>query len=366
MNETGTILIIDDEEPMRDGCSQILARSGYKPEAAENGAVGLRKIRELKPDLVLIDLKMPGISGMEVLEKLPEIDANIVPIVITGYATIESAIEAMKKGAFDFLPKPFSPDELRIITERALEKRRLIQETARLQEEKRRIEENFITMITHQLRSPLAAVQQYLVVILAGMTGDVNSKQTEMMEQARLKLDGLMELIDDWLGMARISENELVEGFKPFDLGVLLSDLAAFMRPVARQMQVWLRIEDCEGLSMTQGDREALEQVFMNVISNAIAYNRTDGEVMIRMREEEELIVTEISDTGLGISEKDLPHIFDQFYRAKTEETKQIKGTGLGLSIAKKIVDCHHGSIEVASVVGEGTTFTILLPKASG
>src|SRR4030042_1746040 len=167
-SKKGKILIIDDEEAMRDGCLQILTRDGFYAEAAENGTIGLQKLRELKPDAVLIDLKMPGISGLEVLEQIPAIDPDVVPIVITGYATVDSAVEGMKKGALDFLPKPFTPDELRIIIKRGLERRRLVQETSRLREEKRKIEENFITMVSHQLRSPVSTVQQYFEVILGG------------------------------------------------------------------------------------------------------------------------------------------------------------------------------------------------------
>ena len=114
------ILVIDDEETMRDSCCQILLKEGLLTETAEDGSIGLEKVKETKPDLVLIDLKMPGVNGMEVLEKTKEIDPNIITVVITGYATVESAVEAMKKGAYDFLPKPFTPDQLRKLLRIAL------------------------------------------------------------------------------------------------------------------------------------------------------------------------------------------------------------------------------------------------------
>ena len=186
------ILVIDDEESMRDSCSQLLEKDGFLTGTAEDGSVGLEKIKEAKPDLVLIDLKMPGISGMEVLEKIKEIDPNIIPVVITGYSTVESAVEAMKKGAYDFLPKPFTPEELRIIIRRGLERRKLILETESLQKEKKLIEENFITMVSHQLRSPLVAIQQYFEVILAGIVGEVQEKPKEMILRSRNRLEGLL------------------------------------------------------------------------------------------------------------------------------------------------------------------------------
>jgi methylenetetrahydrofolate dehydrogenase (NADP+)/methenyltetrahydrofolate cyclohydrolase len=115
-----TILVVDDEETMRDSCCQILSKDGYLVEAARDGDSGLQKIRDIKPDLVLVDLKMPGMSGMELLEKIGDIDPNIVSVVITGYATKESAMEAKKRNAYDFLPKPFTPNQLRIVIKRGL------------------------------------------------------------------------------------------------------------------------------------------------------------------------------------------------------------------------------------------------------
>lgn len=115
-----TILVVDDEETMRDSCCQILSKDGYLVDAAENGDRGLQKIMDIKPDLVLVDLKMPGMSGMELLEKIGDVDPNIVSVVITGYATKESAIEAKRRNAFDFLPKPFTPNQLRVVIKRGL------------------------------------------------------------------------------------------------------------------------------------------------------------------------------------------------------------------------------------------------------
>jgi len=115
-----TILVVDDEETMRDSCCQILSKDGYLVDAAEDGDRGLQKIRDIKPDLVLVDLKMPGMSGMELLEKIGDVDPNIVSVVITGYATRESAMEAKRRNAFDFLPKPFTPNQLRVVIKKGL------------------------------------------------------------------------------------------------------------------------------------------------------------------------------------------------------------------------------------------------------
>lgn len=359
------ILVIDDEESMRDSCSMILAKDGYQPETAENGTIGLEKMQALKPDLVLIDLKMPGISGFEVIDRAKEIDPNIIAIVITGYATVESAVEAMKKGAYDFLPKPFTPDQLRIIIKRGLERRRLIQETESLRREKKLMEENFITMVSHQLRSPLGTIAQYFEVILGGMAGKVEPKQEEMLTKARDRLESLMELINDWLDLARMNKGQIVDKLKPLSLKKMLEDLVDFFQPSTQKEGIDLEFNAYSEFDRVEGDEEKLAQVFSNLIANAIKYNRPNGTIKVALKEKEDCIAVDVEDTGVGIPQEHLPYIFDQFYRVKTSEGKKSKGTGLGLSIAKKIAEVHGGTINVASELGKGSTFTVCLPKAN-
>ena len=357
------ILVIDDDESMRDSCAQILTKDGYQAEIANDGYSGLEKIKEKKPDLVLIDLKMPGINGLEVLEKTREIDPNIIAIVITGYATVESAVEAMKIGAYDFLPKPFTPDELRIIIKRGLEKRKLIQETESLKREKKLMEENFITMVSHQLRSPLVAILQYFEVILNGMVGDVSERQKEMIQKAQNRLESLMNLINDWLDVARLDSGQIVEKLKPLSLKKVIERLLEEMQPLAQEQDIHLELSPSSVNENVMGDEESLKQVFSNLITNAIRYNKPKGKVKISITENKNFIITEVQDTGIGISKDHLPFIFDQFYRVKRTEDQKIKGTGLGLSIAKKIVEAHGGSIQVSSEKDQGSTFTVFLSK---
>jgi signal transduction histidine kinase len=341
------ILVIDDEESMRDSCSKILLKDGFLAETAEDGSTGLEKARKAKPDL-----------------EIKEIEPNIIAVVITGYATVESAVEAMKKGAYDFLPKPFTPDQLRIIIKRGLERRELILETESLRKEKKLMEENFITMVTHQLRSPLVAVQQYFEVLLAGMVGEIQEKQRGMILKGRNRLEGLLNLINDWLDVARLDSGQIVDKLRLLSLKKVLSKVVEDLRPLTQENNISLKLGSCSENDLVQGDEDTLEQVFSNLITNAIRYNKPKGQVIINIRENKDFIVTEVQDTGIGISKDHLTFIFDQFYRVKRTEDQKIKGTGLGLSIAKKIVEAHGGSIQVSSKEGKGSTFTVLLPKA--
>lgn len=359
-----TILVIDDEESMRDSCVQILSKGGYRAETAKDGSEGLEKIKKLKPDLNLIDLKMPGISGMEVLEKAQEIDPNIINVVITGYATVESAVQAMKKGAYDFLPKPFTPEQLRIIIRRGLEKRKLTQETETLRQEKKKMEENFVTMVSHQLRSPLVAIVQYFEVILGGMVGDLQEEQKKMIQKAKQRAESLLKLINDWLSIARMEKQDIVQKRKPLSLQKLISNLTDFYQPVAQEKNVSLEVSSPSGSDQVLGDKETLEQVFSNLINNAIKYNKNNGQVQVSFEETDGSVATHVKDTGEGISQENIPLLFEQFYRVNRSEDKKSKGSGLGLAIAKKIVDLHEGSIDVQSEVGKGSDFIVSLPKA--
>jgi len=355
--------VIDDEETMRNACQQVLSKSGYHTETSADGADGRRKVRELPPDLVLIDLKMPGISGMEVLEKIRKIDSTIISIVITGYATIESAVEAMKRGAYDFLPKPFTPDELRIIVKRGLEKRKLALEYLSLRREKEKIEKNFISMVSHEMRRPLIDVQEYLEVVVGGITGELTPQQKEMLEKAGGQINILLVLIKDWLDMSRIEAGRMLENLESLDLSQILHKTVDLLREKIKNKKITLEVSISFHLPLIKGEKLSIERVFTNLICNAIDYNREEGKISVKAKEEEEYVVIEVSDTGIGISQKDIPFIFDEFFRVKNRKTQHITGSGLGLSIVKKIVEAHGGSIEVRSEEGKGSTFIVFLPK---
>lgn len=364
VSQKATILVVDDEEAMRDSCCQVLSKDGYVTETAENGHSGLQKVKEIKPDLVLIDLKMPGMGGMELLEKIREIDPTIVSVVITGYATIESAVEAMKRDAYDFLPKPFTPDQLRIVIERGLERRRLAAESARLRREKEMMRENFITLVTHQLRSPLASVKQYFGVIHEGFAGEATDKQKEMIDKAEGYIDRLLQLINDWLDMSRVEAGRITGTFEPVSLTPLLSETLEVLKSQAEAQKVVLELNAGDTLPLINGDPNSLKEAFLNLVSNGIKYNREEGKVTVTVKEQDDGLVINVSDTGIGISQENLPFIFEEFFRVKNRQTQHITGTGLGLPIARRIIEAHNGGVKVVSELGRGTTFSILLPKA--
>lgn len=362
--EPPKVLVIDDEEIARTSCRRVLKREGVHVTLASSGREGLDLLLREPHDLVLVNLKMREMEGVEVARRIQQYDENIVVIVITGYATIESAVAVMKEGAYDYLPKPFTPDELLIVVRRGLEKRRLDQESRALREEKEAMERNFVTMITHQLRSPLAAIFQYLEVLLSDIGGELTEMQREMLERARTRLDGLLQLINDWLDMSRIQTGTILHRLQALPLAECVDAALAGLELAAQEKQVTLHTHILADLPPVQADPDTLREVFSNIIANAIKYNRLEGTVRISARLEGEWVVADIEDTGPGIDEKEIPFLFDQFYRSKDAAIRQQPGTGLGLAIAQKIIRAHGGKITVRSELGRGTTFSVYLNKA--
>jgi two-component system, sensor histidine kinase and response regulator len=363
MNNHESILIIDDDEVVRESCAFILAKQNYRIQTAPDGDTGLKLAEEFNPGLVFVDLKMPGISGMEVLERLQQLDATIIPVVITGYASIDTAVEAMKRGAYDFLPKPFSADELRLITKRGLEKRRLLLEAIALRREKEIIRENFTSIVSHELRSPLFAVQQTLYAFLSDLADELAPGKMEMLEKIRGRVDGILDLINTWMEMTSADFSQLKERFRPVDILRLLSKTREMLNARADSKNVQLVTHCPFSVEPVNGDEETLLEVFLNIIGNAIKYSEADSCVSITIEDGDHELRVSVSDTGVGIEKEDIPFIFDDFYRGKAQNKAGELGSGLGLAISKRIMHAHGGSIAVESERGTGSKFTVTLSR---
>ena len=229
---TSQIIVIDDDPALRRACEAALKRAGYPVETFPDGPSGLARTEELNPALLIVDLKMPGMDGMEVIQRAKVSNPDTLSIVITGFATVTTAVEAMKAGAFDFLPKPFTAEELRVIISRGLEHRRLLLETRRLREEKEAQARKFITFVSHQLKSPLGAVQQYLDVIRykadSGDAGDdvaLQPQQRQWIDRSSDKIAGMLQVIQDWLTISKVEGGQLATQRVPVRWQELAADV---------------------------------------------------------------------------------------------------------------------------------------------
>jgi signal transduction histidine kinase len=359
------ILIIDDEPVVLEACSDVLASWPVTVATAADGGRGLQLVEELEPDLVFVDLKMPGISGFEVLERIRERDPTIVTVVITGYATVGSAVDAMKEGAYDFLPKPFTPDQLRLIARRGLEKRALVLETLSLRREQEALREAFAAIVAHELKSPLGAVQQNLFVLEAQLAGRLTDDEASRLARMKVRIGELLGMVDTWLTSVRVDLEAIEERFAPIEIAGPIAGAVEDVRPHALRKDIDVVVEAPQPSPEVLGDAATLRQAFSNVIGNGVKYSHGGTAVGVTVSARAGEVVVEIRDQGIGIAEQDRIRIFDDFFRAGGTGRAE-SGSGLGLAITNRIVRVHGGSIAVASEVGRGSTFTIVLPAPPG
>ena len=473
------VLIIDDEPRIREACILVLSDKGFEVAAAPDGEIGLQMIKEKHYDIVLVDLMMPTISGFDVLSEVRSHHPDTVVIVITGYATLEHSIEAMKKGAFDFIPKPFTPDQLRAVVDKSLRYTGALQDIAdsksrlgvmvnslsdgvmttdarklivqinpaflhmidyhgeevlgrhvsdiihddnllksieqalsmspetfvEITKEIERIDKNeekfysarcapfrgrmnenlgtitvlhditalkkmdqmksdFISMVSHEVRSPMNSLLMQLKNISDGLAGPVTDKQQEILQRASEKILNLNNLVTELLDLSRIESGLIAHEKEQVVIGQLLTDQKNFHSPYAQEKKITIQLNCPSDLPSILANRQNMEEVFSNLITNAIKYSPAGGAITINAAKENEYLKIQVADTGYGITSEELDKIFTRFYRVKDANTRKIQGTGLGLAIVKSIIESHHGKISVASEVGHGTTFTVLLPLA--
>jgi signal transduction histidine kinase len=221
----------------------------------------------------------------------------------------------------------------------------------------------FIAMVAHELRAPIATVEQQLTVIIGGMAGELNEKQQQMITRAKERTRSVLTLIKDLLDFSKIEAGKMVQYKEPLSLAEVIPRVVDAMKADAEGKNIRIEILHPLSSSIIQADQNSMEGIFNNLISNAIKYTPDGGRVTISLDDDDSFVKVSVTDTGIGIKGEDIPRIFDKFYRVKSSDTRQIVGTGLGLSIVKSIVDAHMGTISVESTEGKGTTFTVLLPK---
>lgn len=359
------VLLIDDEPIVLESCTEILRGSPFELATASDGAGGLALLREFRPDLVVVDLKMPGLSGFEVLEKIREADPTIVSIVITGYATVSSAVEAMKRGAYDFLPKPFTPDEFRLIIRRSVEKRSLVLETLALRRERQLLREHFAAIVSHELRAPLAAVQQNLFVLERELTPVATEDQRGRLGRVSARVGDLLQLIETWRRGVSIDIEAIQAHCAAVAVNVPIAKAVESLAVEAARKDIEVVSAVAEPAPVVWGDAVTLTETLVNLLGNAVKYTRPGGRITISAGPFAGEVRIAVADNGVGIAAEDLPLVFDAFYSAQPGAAGE-RGSGLGLAVSRRIVEAHGGTITVHSTPGQGSTFVITLPIHRG
>lgn len=385
------LLVVDDEESLRITTAAILEREGYQVETASSGNEAVALLETTEFDLVLTDLHMEGGDGLSVLAEIRERAPFTISVVLTGFASVESAIAALQQGAYDYLVKPCDIDEMKHTIRRGVEHRRLMlaeqeargnlerlnrdlerrveERTAELTrlneelEEANRAKDIFLATLSHELRTPLTPVLGWVNLLRNGNLDveGVDQALEAIERNARLQ----SRLIDDLLDISRIATGKLRFDPKPTDLNAVVDAAIETVRSSAAVKHV--EIED--SLSKTplvvMGEPVRLQQIIWNLLSNAIKFTEAGGHVTVRTELVEQEARVVVSDTGIGITPEFLPHVFDRFRQADGSPTRRHGGLGLGLAIVQALAKMHNGRVQAESEgVGLGSRFTFALPRA--
>lgn len=364
------ILVVDDEVGMREGCRRALAPEGYTVDTAADLATGLQLALNGEYKLYLIDVMLPDGSGLDLLDPILERDPNAICIIITGFGSIQMAVEAVRLGAYDFLSKPFTSDELLMAVSQGLERRQLkaieaqAEELERAKTELERLDEvksQLMLKVAHELRAPVAAVQSYINLILAGYVS-VNELNPTL-HRVQDRLQEMLDLISDLLELARLKQakEQITAEASPQRMAEVLKEVCDLLREQAHQKKQSFQVEILDHPVIT-ADRDHLKQIWTNLISNAIKYTPEGGRIAVTLQEDKGRAIGTVADSGIGIAEEDLPKLFQEFFRTDQAKASGEIGTGLGLSIVKQIVESYGGEIKLTSRLGQGSRFTFALP----
>lgn len=367
------VLVIDDEPGIRSGVTRILKNFNvnypfmdedftFEVQEAGSGEEGIVILDNEKPDVLLLDNKLPGIQGIEVLEYVRNKKYDTVVAMITSYASLDVALKAHKFGATDFIPKPFTPQELKSSIENITKQLYLKRITHEMNKEGRKIRYQFLSVLSHELKAPLNAIEGYLRMMQDKQSGDRLEDYAIPIERSLQRIQGMRNLIMDLLDFTKIRLERKEEKIEEVHLSGIASNAIITVQPYAIQMEVAVKLTVLSD-AVIMADPTDMEIIFNNMISNSVKYNKRGGKAEIIIDQDDKDVILVFSDTGIGINEADKENLFAEFVRIKNEKTRNITGSGLGLSIVKKVVELYQGVIAVDSVPDSGTEFTVRLPK---
>ena len=368
----GRVLVVDDEENVLITIEAILKMDGYQIDTSLTGEHAIELIRQNDYDVVLTDLRLEDMSGQDVLAAVREATPATVSVMLTGYASLDSALAALREGAYDYLIKPSDPEELRATVRRGLERRQLLRRITRL-EELDELKSQFLSIASHELRTPITAVSGFAQLAVRSLEERLKTappadpdwqrdlgrlvRQLNVIQDQSAKLG---RLVRELLDVSRIQSGRLEFRIAPVNVVDLVRGVAEQMR-LATPAHT-LKVDANGDAPMVSGDRDHLEQVVGNLLDNAMKYSPGGGEVTIKVSTEGDEARIVIEDSGIGIPPDQLSKVFDLFYRTAEAETRRTPGLGLGLYITRGIVERHGGRIWMESESGKWTRATVALP----
>jgi signal transduction histidine kinase len=368
------ILVIDDEPGIRSGVSRILGNFHvtypfmdedytFNILEAATGEEGIEIIDREMPDILLLDNKLPGIQGVEVLEYVRKKNYDIVVAMITSYASIDVAVRAHNDGAIDFIPKPFTPQELKASIEQITKQQYLRRITHKLKVEGKKVRFQFLSVLSHELKAPLNAIEGYLRMMQERQMGDSLDEYSSAIERSLQRIESMRNLIMDLLDFTKVNFERQMEKMQNVNLKEIVSMAVGTVSPYAIHKDIQF-ITDVRGCETIWADPNDFEIILNNLVSNAVKYNKPGGTVRVTVDCNENEFTVSVADTGIGMNGDERDMLFEEFSRIRNDKTRNISGSGLGLSIVKKVVDLYHGVINVESAPDRGSSFTVIIPRS--
>ena len=364
----GPLLVVDDEEMNRDLLSRRLERRGYAVEVATDGQQALDMVAERSFDLILLDIMMPGMDGMEVLGVLRQrYSALELPVIMaTAKDDSHSVIDALNMGANDYVIKPIDFPVLMARLQAQLARKRAEEELRQAKEEAEEANQaksQFLASVSHELRTPLNSIIGFSNLLLKNKAGNLRAQEITFLERVSDNGMHLLGLINDILDLSKVEAKRMEVEIVSVSLDELVRETLGQMEGRMVGSQVELRAELPAAMASLETDADKLKQILINLIGNAIKFTES-GSISVRVEADAPAgnpMRIDVVDTGIGIPEDRLEKIFEAFQQADSSTSRKYGGTGLGLAITRSLLELLEYRIEVQSEVGKGSTFSILL-----
>ena len=377
--QTASILAVDDIPDNLFILDSILGDvDGYHLDCVNDGESALDYLNEKSPDLILLDVMMPGLDGYEVTRRIrKQKSASYIPILLVTAHDQSSLAEGLDSGADDFIRKPFDIDELMARVRSLLRLKRSLDE----QQAMIRQRDDFVARLTHDLRTPLVAANRMLHLCLQGVFGEPPVDMVEAVENVITNNENLLQMTNTLLQVYRHEAGHKKLVRSPLSVYSLAKEVVQELKPLAEEKALALNLEaqrasddeqpssikEIERCYCTEGDRIELRRLLTNLLGNAIKFTDSGSiSVLLSVKQESpeeipsaEAIEIAVKDTGAGIEPEACDKIFDWFYQGDHMRA----GSGLGLHLSKRIAEMHQGTLTLESEVGQGSTFTLSLPK---
>lgn len=358
LSPKATILVVDDEEIIRELCEQALRN--YRVIQAATCEEALRLYEKEQVDLVLSDIVMPGESGIDLLKQIKRLDPNATVIIMTGFSDKDIILNALKEDADDFINKPLNLLQLKTTIEKALGRKALKEELAHIKRSDE-LKSTFLSLVSHKLRTPITGISLFLQNLRMGVINPDDPIFQQSINMAGEEARYLGQLVADLLAFSQVMVNGAGVNKRPSDLNEIVADVLIICREEHGNFDVELEAAS-DRLPFMQLDASKIRFALYQVIDNAFKFSGESGHVTLKLGSQGNSVFIVVSDSGIGISESDIPKVFEKFYQVDPDHTGQIRGFGLGLFYARDFIRQHGGSISLASEPGLGTTATISLP----